>query len=609
MSVYDTNWHFLLSPYGTKRFSFEFAMDNGDNAYPNPFAGKPIAEHFQTSTSYYSGSANECTGNNGVNPIDFSQYLPDYSSDGTGPWVVSEISVPNWLHQYILGVRGNVAEELSKQLVHIRITFANGNKMVIAGPFKQVSIAKEFFRNYTAIMNSTVTVDDVPVNHKVHAQIIGMYSARVDKIQKETFTSIYFPDHVRRTGVALPPNVIRVQGYPPGLAAAKEAILQIAAQVEGSPSDTVQDGPGRSWHNVLTIGRNKELHEQSGGVQANFPKPGGPSCDAALRGHGQKDEKCAASATKISDDLEDETCREMYPVDNKRILKHLVGRGGATVEKIQNQTNTIIHHVQIPDGPTVNEAFVFFGKRKDVNEARQRIIELERKIKIVMDRVSEPLKPTDTIDDLQARQVEIKRSSYQETIYVDHNLLPRIIGTRCLTIANLAEKHDVHIEIPRPCSDNRQWESVTIFGSESKVKAAKDDLQELIRKKEAYTIESVYIDPTAYGRLIGPKGKNISEIEVQFDVIVKFPKPVGELGLVTICGRKDDIIKAKCRLLFLENMCLQADASKCRTFSKDSSGFVHFTDPPNPSWALRYRLPIASIVGGATGNTRTRMSA
>ena len=513
-------------------------MDNEDDAYPHLNAGESLNEHF------HNGCANEYTAYSSVHPL--LQLIPDCSSHGTGPWVASEVPAPNWLHEYIFGDSGNVAEKLTKQLPHIGISL-NGNKMVIEGPSSQVSIAEVFFKNYTAIMKSTVVFEDVPVHRKLHPQIIGKYSEKVDRIQKETFTTIYFPTHVRRTGVVLPYDVIRIQGYPTSVEAAKKAILQIAAQVDGGANNTVQGCPSRSLHKITrTIGKYEESHEQLGG------------------------------------DLEDESYSEVLHVD-KNIIKHLVGRRRATVKKIEVETNT---KIQVPDELTEEDAFVVTGKRENVKFARKCITDFEQKIKIVLDRVSVPFEPTDMTDDLKARQAKKKLSSYKETIEVDPDVLPKVIGARCAIITELAEKHDVHIEIPPNCSDYNQWESVTIFGTESKVKAAKDDLQELIKEKEAYTSESVYIDPTVYGRLIGPKGQTISEIESQFDVKVKFPKPrpAGEQDPVTIRGRKDEVIKAKRRLLFLESKFLHIDAvNSRRTFKKDSSGFMYFKDPPSPS--------------------------
>ena len=550
-----------------QRPHFHFVMYNGD-AYPNWNYRQLFAGHFQTFPSYYEGSATEYTGTNLDNHLDFLECIPDCSSEGTGPWVAVEVSTPNWLLPNIFGSCGNIAQEITKKLPHIRIIMNGNYNIAIDGPLQQVYIAKEFIEHYTSLMNSTTVVDDVPVHRSVHSQIVGKHSARLNLIQKETFTTLYFPGHVKRTGVHLPPDVIRIQGNPSNVAAAKEAILYIAARVVSDGVSTVQVDLSPEKR-IERNGKNDELHEQSSGVQVNSRKPGGSSREAALHNSSQKAERCAVPLTEASDDLEAERYCEVLHVD-REIVKHIVGQGGTTINKIRNKANI---EVQAPGESIDDNTVVVTGKRQNVKEAIKIITDIERKMKKVSDRLN--FTPADMTDDLGARQAEKKLYTHYETINLDREVLTKVTGAGCSTITELAEKHDVQIEL-HPQNDRRRSGTVTISGSESKVKAAKYDLRQIIRDGETYISEWLWIDPSVYGRLIGPKGKKLVELQDELDVIIKFPRPVTQDSPVTIYGRKESVSKAKVQLLALASLLREIDTSKSRTFSKDSSGFMYF---------------------------------
>ena len=437
-------------------------MDNGGR-YPNWNYGQPFAGHFPTFPSYNDGSVTVYTGINTANPLDFSEYIPDCSSEGTGPWVAVEVSTPNWLLPNIFGAGWNIAQVITKKLPHIRISMNGNYNIDIDGPLQQVYMAKEFFQHYTTIMNLTTVVDDVPVHRSVHPR------ERVERF-------------------AVPP-------------------------------------------------------------------------------------------TEVSDDFETESHCEVVHVD-KKFMRHVVGHRGVTIRMIEIRTHT---EIKAPGESSDKNYLLVFGKRENAKKARRFIADIERTTKTVYDRLSKPVSEGST-DDLEDRQVEKELSRHRETVDVDLKVLPKVIGARCAAIAKLAEKHDVLIELPpRRGRDRRRMERLTIFGSESKVKAAKDELHEIIKDKETYINEWLLIDPRVQGRLIGSKGRRINELVAQLDVRIQFPKPAFPEKRVKIYGRKDDVRKAKLQLLSMQSLLMELDTANHRTVSKVFSRRMYFKDLPNQS--------------------------
>ena len=450
------------------------------------------------------GSADQYTANNIFSPVDFIQYMPDCSE--TGPPTLAEVSVPNWIRQYIIQLCENDMEKITKKLPHIGIIFTKkGNNIVLNGPPKQVQVAKKFLYDLTASVQSTTVVVDVHVKREFHRHIIGKQGATINWIRKETCTAIYLRSHGKRFGMALPPDVIRIEGYLPRVAAAKEKILRIVTKVERFSTMT-------------------DPYEE------------------------------------MADDPDTETYHEVHHLD-RNISRHVIGRSGATAMKIQRTTGTWIN---VTDVSADDSAVLIIGKKENVVKARKMITDIEDKMTIVENRL---LSETSVPDDLETRQEEGKLPSHYETVNVNPRLFSRVIGRNCATITNLAEKHDVQILLPnRRERVSHNASSVTIVSSASKAKAAKDDLDELIKEIETQITESVKIDRSVYHHLIGYRGRKIFEVQDQFDVSIWFPRREKQTDLVVIHGRKENVENAKRRLLFLENYFMQVEVAKLERF-------------------------------------------
>ena len=70
-----------------------------------------------------------------------------------------------------------------------------------------------------------MSYEDIKVDQKWHRHIIGKAGSNIGRIKNETGTSINIPSDDEKS------NVIRIEGSPDGVAAAKKAILEMASKM------------------------------------------------------------------------------------------------------------------------------------------------------------------------------------------------------------------------------------------------------------------------------------------------------------------------------------------------------------------------------------------
>ena len=70
-----------------------------------------------------------------------------------------------------------------------------------------------------------MSFEDIKVDQKWHRHIIGKAGSNIGRIKNETGTSINIPSDTDKS------NVIRIEGSPDGVAAAKKAIMDMASKM------------------------------------------------------------------------------------------------------------------------------------------------------------------------------------------------------------------------------------------------------------------------------------------------------------------------------------------------------------------------------------------
>ena len=361
------------------------------------------------------------TTNNMAYLVDYTQYIPDCSSDNIGPSAVAEVSTPNWLRPHVTRVCGNNMEKITKKLPHIQI-IQKGSKIVLEGALKEVHLAKEFLSNLTTNLKSIKVVEDVHVDRKFHGHIIGKKNARLNRIKNETFTHIYFAGHAKTTGVFLPPDVIRIQGYPMNVAAAKEAILQIAAESEVFVESSTTVAEKSTDNNATAFAGEREnsdevretttgikdkvtqLHARTMLSRASIPRDMTENLEAGEQENSRHYESAninpgifprpdkrdreslnvnsvttpgsESGANPAKDDVGDET-KESEPritgsvsID-RRVHGHLIGYKGRAIRPLQNQFDVRVYFSRLG-----NDLVKIRGQKENVEKVRSQLLSL-----------------------------------------------------------------------------------------------------------------------------------------------------------------------------------------------------------------------------------------
>ena len=602
------------------------------------------------SQAYY----DEYVAQNIFDHYDITPYITDVSLDGRAYEPITEkVSVPTNLHQYINGFCGINVEKISTILPRIEITFNEDDEIVIEGPPDEVGIAKRSLNSFSDFLKSKIVVEEIHVDPKLHRHIVEKKSSIISQIQTETSVAIRIPSPLKEgSAEALPSDVIRIEGFPEGVAAAKEKLSQAVHYLQyhldkaRRAFKTIRID--KLWHQKLT-GKSSEilnrLHVKFSEVQLIIPGLSSSSCDITLVGPEQQIETCAKYIQEMTDAIAASKQIEEFHVQ-KIFHAHIVGRYASTLNKIRETSDAAI---VVPDSTNDCEVITIAGERKNVELARLMITDVvkahffdvdldgtaensttsdqdlfeqvplvdvvvkvplhllqyvlgERGERIrtraaqcgVKIKLPNPLSQGDHIllhgpeskcaeledallflfQHLSARKEVRNRCSYRETLRLDPGFYPVLVGRRGLCITKFTKKHGVYIDIPNN-KGNFAKEEIVISGDELKVKAAKQDLLDFKKLFESRVTEEVEIDPGVYGKLIGPGGKGVFDLQREFRVRVSFPQEKLS-NKVKIFGQEECVEKAKRQLLHLADSHMRADAAKLQQHCRLISGFEDF---------------------------------
>jgi rRNA processing protein Krr1/Pno1 len=213
--------------------------------------------------------------------------------------VTEEVKAPSWLHRFIIGRGGENIKSITRDLNNVSVNFSRDeDTVIIEGPPEEVQLAKESLENFTEGLMATMTFVEVHIDQKYHSHIIGKKGSNVTKIKEETCTSISIPSDKQKN------DVIRIEGDPQGVAAAKKMILEMASKLANESTVTIEIE--QKWHKMV-IGANgehmKELRDRFPGVHVAFPEPGRRSNHVTLRGPTKDVDKCSEYLRQQAKDI------------------------------------------------------------------------------------------------------------------------------------------------------------------------------------------------------------------------------------------------------------------------------------------------------------------
>jgi len=499
------------------------------------------------------------------------------------------IDCPSWLHKYIIGKKGAGIQKISSdcQLSKVHIGF-DGNLIKIDGAPEEAEKAyKVLEAQATELMNNT-TFEDLKVDAKYHKHIIGKGGSTINKIKSEADVAINIPD--TDSGV----TVIRIEGNKAGVAKAKEELQAMVVKMENEKEKDVIIENRFHRQIIGPKGENiQKIRDEYASVQISFPDVGSKSDIVKLRGPRAEVDKCAKSLSKISLELLASNYQEKIPIF-KQFHKNIIGKGGANIKKIREETNT---RIDLPDSGADSDMILITGKKADVVKAAEQIREIQSQMaNIVSKEMKIPAKihntvigaggkiiqyiinecggvsikfpdaksgsdvvvvrgPADDVDKALVKLQELSDEKQLSSNTAEVKAKPEhhkfLIGRQGINIQKI--RNETGARIIFPGAEDTDRESIVIIGTKDSVEAAKKDLLMKIKELDNIAEDTMTVDPQYHKHFVARRGAVLKNISDEFGgVVVSFPRQGVSSNVVNLKGAKNCVDGAKARIAEIE---------------------------------------------------------
>ncbi|OXB58650.1 hypothetical protein ASZ78_003617 [Callipepla squamata] len=511
-------------------------------------------------------------------------------------FTVSSVSAPSWLHRFIIGKKGQNLAKITQQMPKVHIEFTEGeDKITLEGPTEDVNVAQEQIEVMVKDLINRMDYAEINVDHKFHRHLIGKNGANINRIKDLYKVSVRIPPDNDKS------NLIRIEGDPQGVQQAKKELLELASRMENERTkDLIIE---QKFHRTI-IGqkgeRIREIREKFPEVIINFPDPAHKSDIVQLRGPKNEVEKCTKYMQKMVADLVENSFSISVPIF-KQFHKNIIGKGGANIKKIREESNT---KIDLPAENSNSETIVITGKRANCEAARHRILAIQKELANITEvEVSIPSKlhnsligakgrfirsimeecggvhihfptegsgsdtvtirgPAQDVEKAKKQLLHLAEEKQTKSYTVDLRAKPEyhkfLIGKGGGNIRKVRDNTGARIIFPT--SEDKDQELITIMGTEEAVKEAQKELEALIKNLDNVVEDSMVVDPKHHRHFVIRRGQVLREIADEYGgVMVSFPRSGTQSDKVTLKGAKDCVEAAKKRIQeIIEDLALRS---------------------------------------------------
>ncbi|XP_059138756.1 vigilin-like [Physella acuta] len=426
--------------------------------------------------------------------------------------VFSDVSAPAWLHRFIIGRKGSNIKEITENFPTVHIEFTDGqDKITIEGPPEEVNKAVEKLNAFVKDLIKRMDFAEIQVDQKFHKHIIGKSGANISKIKQETGVAIRIPSDGENS------NIIRIEGDPQGVKTAKEQLLEMANRMENEKTRDIIIEHRFHRQIIGSKGENiREIRDKYNQVQITFPDQGKKSDVVTLRGPKNDVDKAFKHLQNLVKDLIENNYQAQVHIF-KDFHKNIIGKGGNTIKKIREETDT---KIDLPSEISDSDVITITGKKANVEKAREKIEAIQKELGNIK----------------------------EVTIDIPNKLHNSLIGTKGKFIRAISEENGgVMIRFPQ---EGTKSDKVVIRGPSADVENAKQQLLELVneRKDSSFTLE-VKAKPQYHKFLIGRNGATIKKVRENTGVRIIFPAQSDpDQETITIIGKEEGVKQAKSEL-------------------------------------------------------------
>jgi predicted PilT family ATPase len=430
--------------------------------------------------------------------------------------ITGEVECPTWLHKYVIGTKGSIIRQIvgdqSNAKTQIQVTFEEG-RIFLEGPPEEVKRVRDDLAQRVKQLQNDYVFEILHITPIYHRHIIGKAGGNISKIRQDTGVSVSIPADDTHS------DEVRLEGKPEGVAQAKAEIMEIVKRMENEKSrDIIIEN---RFHRTLigTKGETvRELREKFPGVIIHFPEPGRKTDIVTLRGPKDEVDKCYKHLQGVVKELKENNYQEKLTVF-KDFHRHIIGKGGATIKKIRDETDT---KIELPLENSNTDVITLTGKKANVEKAKEMLTKLENELSSVV----------------------------TAEIVIPHKIHSSLIGGGGRLIQHIAQTECGGVQIKFP-PEKTQSDKVTIRGPKEGVEKAKKLLLDLAKDKEmsSFTAE-IKAKPELFRFLIGRGGTKIHKLrEAHPHVRIMLPRHEdADQETIHLVGKKEDVEKAKSQM-------------------------------------------------------------
>uniref|UniRef100_A0A8C7MPG6 Vigilin n=1 Tax=Oncorhynchus kisutch TaxID=8019 RepID=A0A8C7MPG6_ONCKI len=512
-------------------------------------------------------------------------------------YTVSSVVAPSWLHRFIIGKKGQNLAKITQQMPKVHIEFTEGeDKITLEGPTKDMQMVQSQMEAIVTDLVSRMDYLEISVDPRFHRHLIGKGGANINRIKDLHKVSVRIPPDNEKS------HLIRIEGDPQGVQEASKELLELASRMENERTkDLIIE---QRFHRAI-IGQKgekiKDVRDKFPEVIINFPDPAAKSDIVQLRGPRNEVEKCSKFMAKMVADMVENGFFLSVPIF-KQFHKNIIGKGGANIKKIREETNT---RIDLPAENSNSEMIVITGKKENCEAARIRILSIQKELNVRTFLISLSLTkpcfhsvsiPSKLHNSLIGSKGRFVRSIMEECGGVHIHFPTEGSGIDTVTIrgpaeevekakkqllslaqdkqtkshtAELKAKPEYHkfligkgggnirkvrdstgARIIFPALDDEDQELITVVGTEEAVREAQKELEELIKSLDNVVEDVMNVDPKHHRYFVARRGQVLRDIADEYGgVMVSFPRSGANSDKVTLKGAKDCVEAAKKRML------------------------------------------------------------
>ncbi|EJD75804.1 KH domain-containing protein [Loa loa] len=426
--------------------------------------------------------------------------------------ITAEITCESWMHKFLIGPKGTTLENLVPNKDKVQIAFEQDGLIYLEGAPEEVKKAHTSLLCEIKRLTEEMTSETIKVSPSLHRHVIGRGGALISKIKDETGVQISIPNEQTNS------DEIKIEGNKEGVKKAIEEITEIVKRIENEKTRDILIE--QRFHKQL-IGAKGEtvqkLREQFPSVIFSFPDPGKKSDIVNLRGDRVEVDKAYKQLTAMNKELLESNFQMTVPIF-KEFHKHIIGKGGANIRKIREETQT---RIDLPGGETGEDKITVTGKKANVEKAVEQLTKIQNELANII-------------------TVEVN---------IPQKIHSRLLGGGRRLIFDIQDEcGGVHIKFPPEKTTSNK---VSIRGPKDDVARAEKMLMALAKDRELSSFEdSVSAKPEFHRFIIGRGGSRIKKIrEMYSDVRILFPRETDtDKDIIHLVGKKEDITEVKKQL-------------------------------------------------------------